>query len=273
MSKKLGVARIVLIGLVLAVVLAPFVWIVLTSLKDFKSIMGGKMLIFEPILDNYKYLLAQEDFLKMVENSIVVSLSATFIAVAVGSLAAYEIARYTLPGNLNNFVLGWLLFIRMTFPIVLAIPLYDLMRGYKLLDTRMGLVLAHVIINVPYAVWMLRVFFASIPREIEESAKVDGCSELGAFLRITLPLAKPGLGATSIFIFIFSWNEFLFALILTSSPRAMTLPIGIARQVQQYMVQWGPMAAATTIFIIPVIIIALIAQKHLLKGLTFQMLK
>jgi len=273
MNKKLGVARIVLIGLALAVVLAPFVWVLLTSFKDFKSIMGGKMLIFEPTLDNYTYLLAQEDYLKMIENSIVVSLSATFIAMVVGSLAAYEVARYRLPGNLNNFILGWILFIRMIFPIVLAIPFYDLMRGYNLLDTRMGLVLAYVVINVPYGVWMLRVFFASIPKEIEEAAKVDGCSELGAFLRITLPLVKPGLGATSIFIFIFSWNEFLFALILTSSPKAMTLPIGIARQVQQYIVQWGPMAAATSIFIIPVFILALVAQKHLLKGLTFQILK
>lgn len=267
------VARTAGVVVVLGIVLSPLLWVFLTSFKDFKSIMIGKMFIFQPLLDNYAHMLGQEDFLKMLMNSLVVAVSTTFIAVAVGSLAAYEIVRYRLIGNLNGFILGWLLLIRMIFPITLAIPLYDLLRSYNLIDTRMALISAYTIINVPYAVWILQPFFQSIPKELEEAGKVDGCSELGAFLRIALPIAGPGVGVTSVFIFIFSWNEFLFALILSSSPRAMTLPIGIARQVQQYMVQWGPMSAATCIFIIPVFILALAAQKHLLRGLTFQMLK
>ena len=266
-------AKIIGVVLVLTIVVSPLVWVFLTSFKNFKSIMVGKIFIFQPLADNYTYLLAQEDFLKMLVNSTVVALSTTFVAVAVGVLAAYEIVRYRLIGNLNSFILGWLLLIRMIFPITLAIPLYDLLIGYNLVNTRIALVLAYTILNVPYGVWILQTFLRSIPVELEEAAKVDGCSELGAFLRITLPIAKPGLGVASIFIFIFSWNEFLFALILTSTSRAMTLPIGIARQFQQYFVQWGPMAAATSIFVIPVFILALVAQKHLLKGLTFQMLK
>ena len=265
--------KLIAIIIVLSVVLSPLLWIFSTSFKDFKSIMVGKIFLFQPTLDNYTYLLAQEDFLQMLLNSTVVALSTTIIAVIVGSLGAYEIVRYRLIGNLNTFILIWLLLIRMIFPITLAIPLYDLLRGYNLIDTRTGLVLSYIIINIPYAVWILQTFFRSIPVELEEAAKVDGCSEIGAFLRITLPIASPGLGVASVFIFIFSWNEFLFALIFTSSPKAMTLPIGIARQVQQYMIQWGPMAAATSIFIIPVFVLALAAQKHLLKGLTFQMLK
>ncbi len=266
-------AKVIGIGFVVTVVLSPLVWVFLTSLKDFKSIVLGKIFVFRPLLDNYAYLLAQEDFLKMLVNSAVVSLSTTFVAVAVGSLAAYEIVRYKLIGNLNNFILGWLLLIRMIFPITLAIPLYDLLRSYNLVNTRIALVLAYTILNVPYAVWILQIFIRNIPIELEEAAKVDGCSELGAFLRIVLPIASPGLGVASIFVFMFSWNEFLFALILTSTSKAMTLPVGIARQFQQYFVQWGPMAAATSIFIAPIFILALMAQKHLLKGLTFQVLK
>lgn len=267
------IAKIIVIVLVLSVVISPLLWVFLTSLKDFKSIMVGKIFFFQPLLDNYAYLLAQEDFLKMLVNSAVVALSTTFVAVAVGVLAAYEIVRYRLLGNLNSFILGWLLLIRMIFPITLAIPLYDLLRNYNLINTRIALVLAYTILNVPYAVWILQTFLRSIPVELEEAAKVDGCSELGAFLRIVLPIAKPGLGVASIFVFIFSWNEFLFALILTSTSKAMTLPVGIARQFQQYFVQWGPMAAAIGIFITPIFILALVAQKHLLKGLTFQTLK
>lgn len=267
------IAKIIGIMLALILVLFPLIWVLLTSLKDFKSIMVGKIFIFQPLVDNYTHIFGQEDLLKMIVNSTVVALSTTFVAVAVGALAAYEIVRYRLIGNLNSYILAWLLLIRMIFPIVLAIPLYDLLRSYNLINTRIALILAYIIINVPYAVWILQAFFRSIPVEFEEAAKIDGCSELGAFLRVALPIAKPGLGVTAIFIFIFSWNEFLFALILTSSSKAMTLPIGIARQFQQYFVQWGPMAAATSIFIIPVFIISLIAQKHLLKGLTFQLLK
>jgi len=128
--------KLIAIIIVLSVVLSPLLWIFSTSFKDFKSIMVGKIFLFQPTLDNYTYLLAQEDFLQMLLNSTVVALSTTIIAVIVGSLGAYEIVRYRLIGNLNTFILIWLLLIRMIFPITLAIPLYDLLRGYNLIDTR-----------------------------------------------------------------------------------------------------------------------------------------
>lgn len=269
------VLKIFLLTLMLGLVLFPFMWIFSTSIKDFKSIMLGKVVAFKPVVDNYLGLFAEQgsDYPTFLLNSIIIALFSTIISVAVGAIAAYDLVRFRLLFNLNRYILGWLLFIRMIFPIALAIPLYDLMREYNLLDTRLALILAYIVINVPYAVWMLRVFFADIPKDIQDAARVDGCSELGVFLRVALPLAIPGLGATSTFIFIFSWNEFLFALILTSSARSITLPVGLARLCQQYFIQWGKISAAATIFIIPVFILAVIAQKHLLRGLTFQMLK
>lgn len=267
--------KVIVLVIALALVLFPFVWIFSTSLKDFKSIMLGKVITFTPVVDNYVRLFAEQgsDYPAFLFNSITIALCSTIISIGVGALAAYDLVRFRLLFNLNRYILGWLLFIRMIFPIALAIPLYDLMRGYNLLDTRLALILTYTVVNVPYAVWMLRVFFADIPSDIQDAARVDGCSELGVFFRVALPLVAPGLGATSTFIFLFSWNEFLFALILTYSTQSMTLPVGIGRLVQQYFIQWGKISAAAAVFIIPVFVLALWAQKHLLRGLTFQMLK
>jgi len=269
---RIKIGRKILLFSILVLVLGPFVWIFMTSLKDFKDIMLGRIINFMPNLRNYVDLFAEQgsDYPQFLLNSVIVSLASTFITVAIGALAAYDLVKFRLIGNLNRYILGWLLFIRMIFPIALAIPLFDLMRGYNLLNTRLSLILAYIVINLPYSVWILRVFFAGIPRDIQDAAKVDGCSEFGVFIRIALPLVGPGLGAASTFIFIYSWNEFLFALIFTSSPKAMTLPVGIARLCQQYFIQWGKISAAASIFIIPVFILSLVTQKHLIRGLTFQ---
>src|SRR5438034_398817 len=153
------------------------------------------------------------------------------------------------------------------------VPLFLIMRALGLLDTRLALVLAYSVFNLPFVVWMMKGFFDELPRELEESALVDGDTHLGAFLRIVLPLVAPGIAATAIFCMIVSWNEFLFALILTQTDSALTLPVGIANQVTQYEIRWGVMSAAGVVAMTPMFIFALMVQRYLVRGLSFGAVK
>jgi len=185
-------------------------------------------------------------------------------------MAAYSLARFKFKGSDN--IAFWMLSIRMMPPVVAVIPLYIIMRNLRLLDTPWCLVIAYLTINLPFVVWMMKGFFEEIPREIEESALVDGCSTFDVFRRIALPLAAPGLAATGIFTFIFSWNEFLIALILTGT-KSVTLPVGIIGYMKETGINWGYMTAGGILALIPVIIFAALAQKNLVKGLTMGALK
>ncbi len=157
-------------------------------------------------------------------------------------------------------------------PVAAIIPIYIIMRNLHLLDTPWSLVITYLTFNLPFAVWLMRSFFREIPREIEESALVDGCSDFSAFRKIALPLAAPGLAATGILTFIFSWNEFLFALILTGN-KAVTLPVGIIGYMKETGINWGYMTAGGVLALIPVIVFTILVQKHLVKGLTMGAMK
>jgi multiple sugar transport system permease protein len=160
------------------------------------------------------------------------------------------------------------------FPaIVTAVPLFLMMRDLRLLNTRLALVIVYTSFNLPFVVWMMRGFFAELPRELEEAAMVDGDSRLGALWRVVLPLVAPGLAATAVFCLIVSWNEFLFALVLTQTDDAMTLPVGIAGRVTQYEIKWGVMSAAGTVAIVPILVFALAVQKYLVRGLSLGAVK
>ena len=152
-------------------------------------------------------------------------------------------------------------------------PLFLIMRGLDLVDTRAALVAAYSVFNLPFVVWMMKGFFDELPRELEEAALVDGDSRFGAFRRIILPLVRPGLAATAIFCMIVAWNEFLFALILTQTEGALTLPVGIANQVTQYEIRWGAMSAAGVVAMTPMFVFALAVQRHLVRGLSFGAVK
>ena len=157
-------------------------------------------------------------------------------------------------------------------PVAAIIPVYILMKNLHWLDTPWALITVYLTFNLPFVVWMMKGFFEDIPREIEESALVDGCSELGIFSRIAVPLAAPGLAATAIIIFIFAWNEFLFALILTAT-KAVTLPVGILGYMRETGINWGYMTAGGVLSLIPVIIFTSLSQRYLVKGLTLGALK
>jgi multiple sugar transport system permease protein len=198
-----------------------------------------------------------------------VAVIATLIATVAGSLTAYGLSRFTLPKNLNYQLLFTILTVRMFPPSVTVIPIYILFNreflGIKLYDTQFGLGLVHAFVDVPLVVWIMLGFFREIPRDIEEAALVDGDSWLGAFRRQILPLAAPGLAATAILVAISSWNEFLFALILTQ--RSQTLPIAVAGQITQFDILYGNLMAGGVFAAIPVVVFALLVQRYIIRGL------
>jgi len=201
-------------------------------------------------------------------NSLIVALFSTVFIIGIAGLSAYGISRSEFVWHLDKILLGWVLFLRMVFPVAFALPFYKIAQSLNLLDTKIILIVFYTTINIPFAVWMLKGFFDQLPRAYEEAAFIDGCSIFGVFWRVAMPIISSGAVATAILVFMLGWNEFLFALIITESSRSMTLTVGIAGLCQQYMVEWGKMAAAATIFTIPIFVLSVFVQDYLGKGLT-----
>ncbi|NPV54232.1 MAG: carbohydrate ABC transporter permease [Firmicutes bacterium] len=244
----------------------PFFWIVITSFKLTKDIMTNEI-FSKPTLKNYLVIFApRSPFPRYLLNSFVTAVVSTLLSIFTGVLASYSLSRFRYAIRVDTYILAFLLFTRMIFPVALAIPFYALMQMLGLYDTVLALILVNTAVNVPFAIWMLKAFFDEFPENIEDAAKVDGCSTLGVLVKIALPLIKPGIAAAAIFVFMLSWNDYLFAATLTTSPRAMTLPIGLANFIQENIVQWGPMSAGAALFTVPIFLFASLVQEHLIKG-------
>ncbi len=257
------------------VALAPVYWMLTISLKtevDQFSV-PPKWFLFKPTLAHYYDAFALRSFGQYLLTSAIVSVGATLCAMVLGTLAAYALSTFRLPRRMNRHFALWILSTRMFPPIVTIIPLFLMMRDVRLLDTRASLIIVYTAFNLPFVVWMMRGFFSEIPRELEEAARVDGDSRLGALRRVVLPLVAPGLAATAVFCLIISWNEFLFALVLTQTDAAMTLPVGIAGRVTQYEIKWGVMSAAATVAMMPILLFALAVQRYLVRGLSLGAVK
>ncbi len=270
--------RTLLLHLVLIVValiiLGPVVYTFLTSLKLFRDIISGSW-SFTPTTRNYEQLFMSDrnNFTDLTRNSVVVGLLSLLLVQVIAALGAYSMSRFRWRRLISGLVMGWLLFINMLPPIIFVGPFFIIARTLGFYDTPIAITMAHSIMNLPLAFWMLHSFFADIPIELEEAAAIDGCSRLQTFLRIALPLAKPGIAATSVLVFVFSWKDFLFALTLSSTPKAMTIPVGIAAFAQEYNIRYGEMAAAAFFATIPALILVFVAQKHIVKGMTLGALK
>ena len=255
--------------------LFPLYWLVLTALKT-QTDMFSMPPVWWPerfTLAYFREILFESALTRLAWNSAVVAAGSTLLSLAAGTLGAYSLSRFPLPGRLNHHISFWILSTRAFPPIVSIVPLYLILRSVNLVDTRLGLVLAYAVFNLPFVVWMMKGFFDELPRELEESALVDGDTPFSAFRRIILPLVRPGLAATALFCLIVAWNEFLFALVLTQSEVAMTLPVGIANQVTQYEIRWGAMSAAGVMAMIPLFVFALLVQRHLVRGLSYGAVK
>jgi multiple sugar transport system permease protein len=263
------------IAIALVITLFPVYWIASNSFKYDIDIFAvpPEWLPVNPTLKHYRAAFIERPFLQYALNRLIIAVSTTVISVVLGTLAGYALARFHYPGRWRHQISFWILSTRMMPPIVTIIPLYLAFNYLNMLNTKPAVVIAYTAFNLPFATWMMKSYFQDLPVELEEAAMVDGDTRWGAFLRMALPLARPGLAATAIFCLITSWNEFLLALILTLTERSQTLPIGIAGRVTQYHTYWGEISAAGFFSCIPIMIFAFIVQKHLVRGLSFGAVK
>jgi multiple sugar transport system permease protein len=267
----------------------PVFWTYTSSLKEPRDVFAlPPKWVFTPTLYNYQVVLglilpAESEGLtgqqagavrsKLPDqflNTAIVSVGSTALAMVVGCSAAYALARARVRGK-QAILLGVLL-TRLVPPVVLIVPMYMIWRNFRLIDTHVGLILAFFTFNLPFVIWMMRGFFLSLPDELEEAARIDGCSRLGAFWRIVLPLAAPGLAATALFVMLFAWNEFLIAAVL-GGEKAKTLTPAIFGYVSDRSVLWGRLYAASSLIMLPVVLFALFIQRHIATGLTGGALK
>jgi multiple sugar transport system permease protein len=259
----------------------PIYWVFTMAFKPFPewTAAAGKVYWFphNPTLDNFRAIFSQKlemspiagTAIRPILNSLFVSIMGTVIAMAVGTFAAYGISRYKAGGSLPFMLLQ----LRMFPPIAIIIPIMIMWAFLRMIDTWYGLVVIYGVVTLPFAVWLMKTFFDDIPRELDEAAIVDGCSNMKAFFQVVLPLAKGGIASSALFVFILNWSDFLIALILTDR-KWITIPVHISK-LQSAMVGalYGPKAALGMIGAIPPIVFGILIQKYLVRGLTFGAIK
>jgi len=254
--------------------LFPFWWMVDTSFKRPVDIFSGVALWPQQItFDNYRRLLDDYHFGSFLLNSLIIVTAAVSVSLVLGTLAAYALARFRMGFGVRKMALYLVLLVRMLPGIMLVVPLYIVLARWGLLNTRLGLILIYAGLNTSFVVWMMQSFLEEIPRDIEEAAMVDGDSRLTALRRVVIPLAAPGLIATAIFSVIATYNDFIIALTLTSTPDAQTIPVGVSTLIGKIEIQWGPMAAAGVVGALPIVIFALVVQRNFVRGLTLGAVK
>lgn len=249
----------------------PFITGLITAFKpETIQIASPPVWVFEPTLSNYERILFTKGNLYNLMNSFIVTFFNIIISLVVGIPAAYALARFNLKGS--GALLSWIISLRMIPPVVVAIPFFSLVQTFNVYDTYIGLTLSYMCFSIPMVIWIMRGFCVEIPKELEESAMMDGCSRLYAIYKIVLPLLLPGIVATTLLVVMVIWNEYLIALILTGR-EAQTLPVSTARFITRVRIEWGSLFAANSLIVIPILILAISIQKHLVRGLTFGTVK
>jgi len=247
-------------------VLFPVYWAFSTSLKPEGAIFSipPRFITSELTLEHYLGLFTRYPFSSYFVNSITITIGTLIVSVMFGSIAAYGFSRYEFPGS--KYLLSLIVLSRMIPPVAYVIPLYVLIWSFGLVDTHLGVILAHCSIVLPFTIWIMKGFFDELPRDFEEAAMVDGCSRLGA-LRVALRLALPGLGVAAIFGFVESWNEFMFALTITRSPASLTVPVGLAMLLERpWRIPWGEITAGAALFTIPIFILGYFIEKYIARA-------
>jgi ABC-type glycerol-3-phosphate transport system permease component len=250
--------------------LFPIIWIALTAFKTDRY-MFTSSLTFPPTLSNFSTIFSPPlNFGPLVFNSVVVALGTIVIAIPVALTAAYVFSRHTFVGS--TALLVWILSTQFIPGIVVAIPYFNLFRTINLLDTKTGLIIVELSAVVPYAIWMIKGFIDGLPREVEEAARIDGCSELGIVRWVTLPLAVPGIAVATVFSLVATWNDFMFPLILTHQ-NAETLQIGLMSTVSATGIQWNWMSATGLVIMVPIFILSYLIRNYFVQGLTMGAVK
>ena len=261
-------AAYVLLVLAVTAALFPLFWTFSTSIKNriASFAMPPRFFNFTPTLKNYRKLFATDSFWQVVWNTVFITVTSTIISVAVGTLAAYALARHRrFPGR-RPFEAA-LVLVRALPGVVLIVPIYQLATRLGVYDNQWALILIYATINLPFAVWLMTGFIDQIPVEVEESARTDGASGLKLFVFVVFPLASPGIVATSIFVALLSWNEFLIPVLLAGEA-SKTLPVYISGFISARTLDWGPMAAASALAIIPIAVFTALIQRRLVTGLS-----
>jgi len=264
-----------LLAVALVVFMFPVVWMFLTSFKSESEYFSYPPVFIPEDFSFRNYFNAMafppdgRGGLQGLRDSLIISLATALVSLLIGAPAAYSLARFKTGGENLSF---WILSTRMFPPVASALPLFLIFKQIRLLDTHMALIIANTIFNLPFVIWLLKGFFEDIPAGLEEAALIDGCSRLGAFVRVSLPLTTPGLVVTALFSFVFAWNEFMFALLLTRRS-VRTLTIIVPSLVGGHEILWGEIAAIGTLAIIPGIALSVLLQRYLVRGLTLGALK
>jgi multiple sugar transport system permease protein len=256
------------LGVLLVMVLFPFYWMTITSFKS-EDQMRSLVSMFWPspiVFENYEQLLRKTDFTSWFTNSAIVAVSSTLLATAVGTIGAYALARLRFRGR--AFMSSATLITYLVPPSILFIPLYAQIRTLGLSDSLAGLIAAYPSFTVPFVTWLLMGYFESIPVELEESAMIDGATRFGAFRRIILPLAAPGVLAAALYAFTQAWNEFLYALVFITDVKQRTLPVGLSSFITGDVYGWGYLMAGAVLTTVPVIVVYIYLQKYMVEGLT-----
>jgi len=270
-SRRSTASQIMLMLVVILFCVFPFYWMVTTSLKtQVLALESPPVWVFSPTISNYTTALFDDGVLATLINSLIVAVSTTMLAIALGLPAAYALARFDFRGKKDLWF--WFITNRMISPIVLALPFFLIVRQLGMMDSRITLILIYLTFNLPIVIWICTDQFRSIPFELDEAASLEGASQWRIFRSICVPLAMPGIAVSGIFSFIFSWNELMFALVLTRSA-AKTAPAMAVSFMEGYNLPYGKIMATSTLIVIPVLIFALIASKHLVRGLTMGAVK
>jgi ABC-type glycerol-3-phosphate transport system permease component len=269
--RRMSIVRGVVAGLLTLVFLGPILWMISTAFKvGNQAFSATPTVFFSPTLENFRDVFGDSTFTKALATSLFTAGASTILALLLGAGIAYPLARQRLRGQ--QHLAFWILSLRIIPPVVVIIPLFLMLRSIGLTGSVWSLVVMYTYMNLPLTVWLLRGFFADLPAEIEEASFVDGASRLRSFFGITVPLTMPGIVATALLAFIFAWNEFLFANILTGAD-TRTAPVGLTTYVTPTNVEWSHIMAAGTLVVLPVWIGALAAQRYLVRGLTMGAVK
>jgi len=269
MAKPLSERLLLYCGIVLALggSLFPFFWFVLTSFKSQIQVEAIPPTWWpDGSFEFYLSALVEHQLVDYIINSLIVAGGTTLFSLLIAIPAAYALARIPLPGK--TWILGGLLSLSMFPQIVIAGPVWQILERVGGLNTHWGLVLPYITLTLPLAIWILATFFKELPLELEESARVDGCTTWQALYKVILPLAAPGIFTAAILTFIYAWNEFFFALLILTDPVQQTLPVGIALFQGEFTMPWGEIAAASVIATIPLIVLVLVFQRGIISGLS-----
>jgi ABC-type glycerol-3-phosphate transport system permease component len=248
-------------------VIIPYFWVLTTSFKSHEDIFRLPLQLIpkRPVLDHYgEVLFGPENFQQKFLNSLIVTVSTTILALLISIASAYALARFRMKGKLT--ILRIILVSQLVPIAVLLVPLYEVFRVLRVLDTYYALIIGNLTFCIPFAVWLLRSFFLSIPIDIEDAALIDGCSRIQVLIRIVLPVSGPGLVTTAAFIFIYSWQEYIMALTFINSGDKYTLPVALTSFIGQYGAQWGPLMAASVVVTIPVMVMFMFLRRFVISG-------